>query len=108
MASILLYGGLLRNTNIYHIPINILLKKSSDWLNGNIMINDEPVYHINSNKNNYIEINKTNNTTTLMLNDKIIYDHKDLFDFSVKVELNPYITNTPYANFFKYYQSPRV
>ena len=60
MASILLYGGLLRNTSTKLIPINILLKQSPDWIDGNIYINKKPLYHINSKKTSYEIFHKCN------------------------------------------------
>ena len=103
MSQILLLGGLFRNTKIKYIPINILLNKSPDWIDGYIMINNKPFYSINSNNDNYIGIKKTHSTNIMMLNNEAIYDNKFLFDFSVKVNLNPNITDSPYSNFFKYY-----
>ena len=111
MASILLYGGLLRNTSTKFIPINILLKQSPDWIDGSIYINKKPLYHINSSIDNFIEVKPKNLFLTkarpfhyLSLNDKVIYDSKDVFDLYIKVNLNPHIKDTPYANFFRYYQ----
>lgn len=111
MSSILLYGGLFRNSSTKFIPINILLKKSPDWIDGNIILNKKPLYHINSSIDNFIEVKpkilllrNSNPFNYLLLNDKVIYDSKYEFDLYVKVNLNPNVKDTPYANFFRYYQ----
>ena len=44
-------------------------------------------------KNNYF----------LAVNEQVIYQKSDLFGYTINVSLNKNITNTPYAEFFRYY-----
>ncbi len=109
-TNIILHGGLFRIFNpvvespIIYLPVNISLKKSTIWLNGTVYIKENPYYRITARRDNRIEIKKIEDFHLLLVNENIIYDTKDEFNYTVNVKLNPYITTKPYADFFKYYQ----
>jgi hypothetical protein len=38
-----------------------------------------------------------------MVNDMVIGESTDIFGYTIRIDLNKNITDTPYADFFKYY-----
>ena len=105
MASIILHGGLMRMgcPALYFKSINIALLASSAWLNGTLILDKNPYYRLLPNKDNYIEIKNIKNNYFLAVNEQVIYQKSDLFGYTINVSLNKNITNTPYAEFFRYY-----
>ena len=109
MAKILLHGGLFRifNAEVQNVakymPVNILLRKSNIWLNGDLIIDKTPYYRLLANRDNRIEIKRIDDYNLLSVNNNIIYEKRQQFIYDVDVKLNPLIKNSPYADFFKYY-----
>lgn len=88
---------------LMYLPMNILLKKSNDWVHGTIYLYDKPIYEIDSSIDNHINLLIGREKYYLKVNKDIIYRHKYIFKYDLKVKLNENINNTPYANFLKFY-----
>jgi hypothetical protein len=100
----ILYGGLSRiaNSATHFMPVNVVLFKSKAWLQGTLFINKKPYYRLLPYKDNYIYIcTNLKKHNYLMVNDKIIYEHPEIFDYMIKVNL---ATDKPLpVDFYKYY-----
>lgn len=86
-----------------YLPINIFLRKSNDWVNGTIFLYNRPFYIIDSSIDNHIKLLIGKEKYYLQVNNDIIYKHKNIFKYDLKVKLNEHINDTPYANFLKLY-----
>lgn len=86
-----------------YLPMNILLKKSNDWKKGTIYVYDNPIHMLDSSIDNYIKLLIGREKYYLQVNNDIIYRHKHIFKYDLKVKLNEHIKDTPYANFLKLY-----
>ncbi len=104
-TTIILHGGLLRMSNpaLNFVAVNIALTRSNAWLNGTLFLDKKAYYRLLPIKDNYIEIKNINCKFFLTVNEKVIYEHYNLFGYTIKINLNKAITDKPYADFFKYY-----
>jgi len=104
-STIVLHGGLVRiaNPTIKYMPVNIALMRSNAWLKGTLILNKMSYYRLVSNQDYRIEIKNIKNDYFLMVNEKVISESTDIFGYTIHLELNKKITDTPYADFFWYY-----
>ena len=101
----ILHGGLLRMAcpALNFKAVNIALLASPAWLNGTLILDKTPYYRLLPTKDNYIEIKNIKNNYYLAVNEHVIYQRTHIFGYTIDVALNKAITNTPYADFFRYY-----
>ena len=103
-TSIVLHGGLVRTLNpIKYTAVNIALMRSNAWLKGTLVLGKIPYYRLLPSNDYQIEIKNIKNNYFLMVNDMVIGESKDIFGYTIRIDLNKNITDTPYADFFKYY-----
>jgi hypothetical protein len=117
-STIILNGGLFRIFNptepsiIKLKPFNILLKKSDSWINGVLSLSGgslckQPFYRITAKRDNRIEVKAIgalgDQHHLLLVNNTIIWETNDQFNYTIDVKLNPLVKNKPYADFFRYY-----
>jgi hypothetical protein len=58
------------------------------WLNGIVYIDKRPYYRLLPTKDNYIEIKTIKNHSFLVVNEKNIYDHSELFGYTIHLTRN--------------------
>jgi hypothetical protein len=117
-STIILNGGLFRIFNpaepsiIKLKPFNILLKKSDSWINGVLSLSGgglckQPFYRMTAKRDNRIEVKAIGTLGDqhhlLLVNNTIIWETNDQFNYTIDVKLNPLVKNKPYADFFRYY-----
>jgi hypothetical protein len=105
MATIVLRGGLslFDSPLLKFIPANILLKKSHEWIEGTINIQNKPYYRLTPNMDNYIEIKNINNNNFLFVNNGIIFNSKNYFGYTINIKLKDELFDEDKQEFFKYY-----
>ncbi len=103
-STIILHGGLVRTTNpIKYMPVNISLMRSNAWLSGTLILDKMSFYRLVSSQDYLIEIKNIKNDYFLAVNEKVISQSTDIFGYTIHIDLNKSVTDTPYADFFKYY-----
>ena len=107
MNNLILRGGLLfvnRQTKKYE-ALNISLAPSSVWKSGVLYINHthRPVYNFLPKEHHFIEIITDKNKHTLFINDAIVYESEQRYNYFINMKLNELRTNIPYRDFFNYY-----
>lgn len=85
-----------------YMAVNILLRKTNMWLNGALLIDKNPYYRILPKKDNHIEIKKLEDYHVLKVNNTIIYDTKNEFNYSVNILLNPLFADKACPEIFSY------
>jgi predicted RNA methylase len=106
----ILRGGIIHIANpvikypaVNYMAINLTLPRSNAWLNGMIIIDKNPFFRLTSNIENRIENKYINNIHFLAVNDRVIYQRSEIFDYTLNIPLNKNKTNIPYAEIFRYY-----
>ena len=114
-SMIQLTGGMLRtgmnngvNIRAKFIGTNIHFCRTDVWKNALVKVNNIPVSTIESNTNNWIELNVLDNTPSLLINDIIVWQQKNIFNYNVTLHLNNKFPTTPYNMIFKYYWKPLI
>jgi hypothetical protein len=104
-THIVLNGGLVRmaEPTLKFLAVNIALKRSDAWLNGTLILNKMPFYRLVPSQDYQIEIKNIKNDYFLAVNEKVISQSTQIFGYTIHLDLNKAITDTPYADFFRYY-----
>jgi hypothetical protein len=96
---IVLCGGIIKKMNKLQI-VNIVIRPSKIWTTGNIRINGGTVNKIDSKNHNFIEMQPYNfvryqqpTTTTLFVNNMIVYQQPKLFSYYIELNLDVNINN---------------
>ena len=90
----ILHGGiyLLNNQGMLLAYSSILLKKSPIWQEGILHINNAPYFRLLPHKQHYMQVKNiivnNINVNALFVNKRNIYNHPDLFYYSVHLKIN--------------------
>jgi hypothetical protein len=99
----ILYGGFLNK----HQFVNILLRSSKLWTKGFLRINNKQINTLDPNKNNFIEFEPQKcigynlyqqQPPTLLLNNTIIYQQPQLFNYQIELSLDLSLSNFSYKD----------
>jgi hypothetical protein len=109
MTSILLKGGIIRllNTKTFYPIIkkhDITLRNSPVWIGATLTLNknNTTFYRFAPDKHYEISIKNHDNLKTLLVNNMIIYQNENLFNYTIDISLNHNIhINAEYADFYK-------
>ena len=107
MSALLLKGGIIRLSSTIFYPhvkqYDIYIRQSPVWTSAVLNLNNvAPFYRFPENKNHEISIKKIDNLNSLLINNMIVYQNKNLFNYTIDISLNEEINiNKEYANFYK-------
>ena len=106
----ILHGGISYIANpaikypaVKYMTVNITLPSSNEWQNGLLLIDRNPYFRLTSNIDNLIEIKYINKIHFLAVNERVICQRPDIFDYTLNIPLNKNKTNIPYTEFFRFY-----
>jgi hypothetical protein len=102
MASILLQLCTFISPQSQLIVANILLKKSQEWIDATLYIQNSPRCYLSPNIDNFIELKNINNKNILFLNNGIIYDSNADFNYFITVSLREKVFDNNNQLFLKY------
>lgn len=66
---------------------NFLFKKSALWKEAIVHLNNIPYYRILPVEDSYLSLKKNKNTTLIKINDRVIFERPDLFNYKIHVHL---------------------
>jgi hypothetical protein len=106
----ILRGGIIHIANlaskypvVNYMAVNLTLPRSNAWLNGMILIDENPFFRLTSNIENRIENKYINKIHFLAVNERVIYQRPEIFEYTLRIPLNKDKLNIPYTEFFRYY-----
>lgn len=112
MTSIIqLTGGFMRTcalNGLKYVCTNIHFYKSDYWTHAIIKVNNIHLSMIESNITNGIKLEVIDNTPSLLVNEMIVWQQKNIFNYNVTLHLNNKFPDTPYNMIFKYYWKPHI
>ena len=105
-ASILKSGIICLSSTIFYPHVkqyDIYIRQSPVWTSAVLSLNDVNFfYRFPENRNHEINIKKINDLNSLLINNMIVYQNKNLFNYTIDISLNQDINiNKEYANFYK-------
>ena len=85
--------------------VNISLKKTNNWKQGVVIVNNKELYRLQSNKTNYLELIKINNLYTLTTNGGFIYENTYPFIYDIELTYNKEVNDYSKNNFYNCYNN---